>query len=159
MIRLDGTGLHALTGDRHRNVRPAWSPNGLKIAYSHSDGAHAFQVWVMNAGGANKHQVTHTGVNELVADWSPNSARIVMTCAVPSNEYEPDLFTTRPDGTHMVRLTRDAYVTAAAWSPSGERIAIVRKRHLGVMTAKGDASWRVPNAGPGVLDVSWQRRP
>ena len=112
----------------------------------------------MNASGSSKHQVTHTKVNELVADWSPDGSRILMTCAVPSNEYEPDLFTIRPDGSQMQRLTREEYVTAAAWAPSGDRIAIVRSKHLAVMTANGNASWMVPNAGSDVTDVSWQRR-
>src|SRR5205085_7973061 len=120
VIGLDGTGLRALTNRTYRNIDPAWSPDGLTIAYSHAAGSHVFQVWAMKANGSNKHQVTHTKADELVSDWSPNGARILMTCALPSNEYEPELFAIRPDGSQMQRLTRDEYVTAAAWAPSGK---------------------------------------
>ena len=157
--RLDGTGLQVLTGSANRNVKPAWSPDGSTIAYSHRDATQRFQVWVMNVNGSNKRQVTHTKASELVADWSPDGSRILMTCAIPRNGYEPDLFAVRPDGSNMQRLTHDAYTTAAAWSPSGGRIAIVRKHHLAMMTASGDAFWQVQGAGTNVLDVDWQRRP
>jgi TolB protein len=48
---------------------PSFSPDGQRIAYSVKRGK-ASQVWVMNAEGGQRRQLTHEG-NNSAPDWSP----------------------------------------------------------------------------------------
>jgi WD40-like Beta Propeller Repeat len=60
------------TGD---NQDPAWSPDGLKIAFV-SDRTGSYQVWTMNADGSNEVQLTSESGDTEAPAWSPDGARI-----------------------------------------------------------------------------------
>jgi Tol biopolymer transport system component len=89
---------------------PSWSP----------DGAHlVFGQFVVDADGSNLHQVIPTevvtgeGPQARTARWSPDGSLIVFTSsietlAVPDNlQRLSDIYTIRPDGTGLQRLTTD----------------------------------------------------
>jgi dipeptidyl aminopeptidase/acylaminoacyl peptidase len=50
----DGTGLVRLTTDPGFDGTPAWSPDGSQVVFQ-SNRTGTFQVWIMNADGANQH--------------------------------------------------------------------------------------------------------
>ncbi len=52
-----------LTANEGRNENPSWAPDGAHIVYASTRGGHS-QIWMMNADGTNKHQMTQTGSNE-----------------------------------------------------------------------------------------------
>src|SRR5207253_1050739 len=67
----DGTGIAYLThdpdqaGQSKRDERPAWSPDGQKIAFSHSFSSCALcggseEIYVMNADGTDQTNVTNS---------------------------------------------------------------------------------------------------
>ena len=58
--RTDGTGLKQLTDDPVWEEAPSWSPDGRRIAYSEVDihTADTSDVWVMNADGSGKKNLT-----------------------------------------------------------------------------------------------------
>jgi serine/threonine protein kinase/Tol biopolymer transport system component len=49
-----------LAGDAAENYAPAWSPDGIQIAYQSGDSDGASEIWVVNRDGTNPHQVTGT---------------------------------------------------------------------------------------------------
>jgi TolB protein len=52
-----------LTSNEGRNENPSWAPDGAHIVYASKRGGES-QIWVMNADGTGKHQLTKTGSNE-----------------------------------------------------------------------------------------------
>lgn len=64
----DGSDLTRLTTDPALDRFPSWSPDGTKIAFS-SKRTGNFEIWVMDANGANQQQITHDAPNN---DGSPN---------------------------------------------------------------------------------------
>jgi Tol biopolymer transport system component len=115
-----GSGLAQLTrGDK--NYWPRWSPNGRRIAYIHETTTGRRDIWVMNANGSHKQQVTKLG-NVQAASWSRDGS----TLAFGGGRIgEPLLLrtvrSTTPFGgsTPLLGWTRDATVLETQWVQSG----------------------------------------
>lgn len=52
-----------LTANEGRNENPTWAPDGARVAYASKKGRQS-QIWVMNADGTGKQQLTQSGNNE-----------------------------------------------------------------------------------------------
>jgi Tol biopolymer transport system component len=85
-IRPDGSGLRQVTHVRagKHALNPGFSATGKKIAFE-SDVSGNFEIWVMNADGSGKTELTR---DQTFANfhprWSPNGATIAFTrCTFP----------------------------------------------------------------------------
>ena len=68
-VQPGGGGVRQLTTDAGGG--PAWSPDGTKIAYaSAADGD--YEIYVINADGSGKVQLTKNGGNDALPAWSPD---------------------------------------------------------------------------------------
>jgi len=80
----DGTQVANLTNHDGNDFKPAWSPDGAKIAfYSNRDGN--FEIYVMNADGSEQTRLTNTAAQDVVPDWSPDGTKIVRKIAFDSD--------------------------------------------------------------------------
>jgi Tol biopolymer transport system component len=178
-----GGGLRALTscaafGPGCHNDTPAWSPDGTKIVFSHTDDMTVDednineQIWVMDADGGHQHPLT-TGPapKDQVPDWSPDGSRIAYTAGFYGSE---GTWVMNADGSHQHQLTGCGATDpvpcaqgddwATAWSPDGTRIAFLRDltalgtndRPVFVMNADGSGQHRITSDPllPGV--PAWQ---
>ncbi len=163
----NGSGLTALTsctgyGAGCFNSYPAWSPDGRRIVFIHSDDSDVDgnptneQVWVMNANGSHKTQLTSgPASHDQTPDWSPDGRKIA---------YMEDghIFTMRADGSHQTQLTfGDDFDFGAAWSPDGRKIAFVRNfgngyRPVFVMNADGSNQHQLTSGTPRQFVAAWQ---
>ena len=75
VINADGTGLTNITQTPWADLRPDFSPNGQKLAYTSTRTGNQ-EIWVMNSDGTDPVQVTNHPAIDVGADWSPNGQRI-----------------------------------------------------------------------------------
>jgi TolB protein len=128
VMNADGTGIVPLTSDPACDAEfPASSPDGTKIAYQLVDSV-AFKcptvgIWVMNADGTNKVQLTGRwkGLNVLVAPaWAPDGSRIAYQSARKgscSNNHS-EVWVMNADGTGQASLTHGCTNNGdPAWQP------------------------------------------
>jgi Tol biopolymer transport system component len=73
VVNTDGTGLKVLAGGEGCQMYPRWSPDGSKIVYfeSRTGDQDPQHVWVVNADGSGKVQLTAGASGEYRSDW-PN---------------------------------------------------------------------------------------
>jgi Tol biopolymer transport system component len=141
-VNADGSDPLPLVTGSSDDWFPAWSKDDL-IAFVRNTGGGNSTIWVVPLGGEPR------SVPGLRADrigrspsWSPDG----QTIAFWGNAEDPgntDLYTVRPDGTGLQRLTEDALVDRnPAWSPDGKRIAFMsdrnRSRDPGAATNNAD---------------------
>lgn len=116
-------GDQRLLTPRTGNQRPHYSPDGTRIAYIHHTRHVGWNVWVMNADGTDKQQVTHRK-NVTEAQWSPNGKWLVfgptlskVSSTAPFGEPVP-LLGDLGSGPEELQVDR-----SLDWSPAGGLIA------------------------------------
>lgn len=127
----DGTGQVQLTSSGTNDELPAWSPDGLKIAYD--DRA---DIWVMDADGNN---ATDLGAGRAPS-WSPDGAHLAYATN-PTGKWH--IWSMTSAGASSTDLTPSCKTACnhPAWSPDGAKIAFAKQiskvYHLWVMNADG----------------------
>jgi Tol biopolymer transport system component len=87
VMNADGTGVPLqLTFNAEEERAPAWSPDGLRIAYMcrkgdppTPTGPPTFEICVMDADGTNQTRLTSNAVGDFSPRWSPDGQQIVFS--------------------------------------------------------------------------------
>ena len=128
----NGTSLTQLTVNSSQDFNPAWSPNGLEIAFeSRRDGND--EIYKMAANGVNQRRLTNNAAGDVGAAWSPGGTKIVFVSSRTGNDdiYVMNATDNNNDGNgdDLKRLTRNpGNDLAPAWSPNGKKIAFTSFR-------------------------------
>ena len=122
----DGSNVKQLTNELGYDGGPFWSYDGSKIVYraehpktpeeikDYKDLYAAglirpgnLEIWVMNADGSDKHQVTRNGAANFGPYWLPDGKRIIFASnqADPKNGRDFDLYIIDEGGTGQQRIT------------------------------------------------------
>ncbi|MEZ5318716.1 MAG: hypothetical protein R2752_15055 [Vicinamibacterales bacterium] len=151
---LAGRTTRRLTTNPGRDVAPAWSPDGSRIAFmSDRDSAPEFDLYLMDADGANVERLT-TGGTYWFPRFSPDGRELAFHLWRDVNVMDLDTRIIR-------RLTTDpANGMYPTWSPDGRQIAFMSWRNgrteLFVMDADG-GNQRVLLSSPAgdAIDPRW----
>ena len=90
-----------------------------------------FEIWIMNADGTNKRQVTTLGKASFAPYLFPDGMRIIFA----SNLNDPkgrdfDLYVVNVDGTGLVRITfNDTFDGFPMFSPDGKKLVFASNRN------------------------------
>ena len=124
----DGMNPVNLTNNAAIDNKPAWSPDGSKIAF-HSDRdrtAEVYDVYIMDADGTNVTLVTDGVGSNSDPDWSPDGSQLTFQS---DRAGSWDIYTIDIGGTNLTPLMADGYSdTTPAWSPDGSQIIFVSDR-------------------------------
>ncbi len=111
-----------------------WSPDGKKIIYitdtprgsRKEQPEYAGEIWIMNADGAEKKNLTNNPAVDSSPSWSPDGKKIVF---VSSRDGNREIYVMNADGTDQKNTTNNLSVDyAPKWSPDGKKIAFLSTR-------------------------------
>jgi Tol biopolymer transport system component len=128
----------------------AWSPDGLRLAYS-TGGA----VWIAGLDGRQT-KVAPAGVVTAISWSGPLNLLAVID--------QGAVWTMAPDGRNRRRLALEGFATELAWSPGGDRLAVILRENAGggsyalwLLNRDGGFERRVTQApaGKAMRDLQW----
>lgn len=115
-------------------AEPAWSPDGLSIAYQ-ANCEGSYDIWVVDLATGNTYRLTRTAdLDEREPDWSPDGSQLVLrvTPKDMGRNEDGELQTIRRDGSDATLLGLAG--RSPAWSPDGDRLVFMSER---------DGSWDI----------------
>jgi Tol biopolymer transport system component len=123
IVNPDGSGFRELTSGPNNNAFPSMSPDGRRFVYR-TFGPDGDGLRIMDI--ETKRVTSIAGGYDNFPLWSPRGD-LIMFSRQADGDYE--IYTIKPDGTGLKRLTRtrgnDAHM---AWSPDGEHIVFASTR-------------------------------
>jgi WD40 repeat protein len=129
-IGVDGAGLVKLRDDARDG---SWSPDGSRILFaSMSDGD--FDVYVMDASGANVRQLTSTPEMDYQPAWSPDGRRIAFVSVPPGAGARHDVHVMNADGSGRRALTE---------TPADEQVVSWADSRSVVFGSMRDGNWEI----------------
>jgi Tol biopolymer transport system component len=120
------------------NFDPAWSPDGAKIAFISGeecciDDTEKADVFVMNADGSGRTQITNDARPKLGVTWSPDGSRLAF--GYYTSNFTPRVAIINADGSGRLDV---ATGSNPSWSPDGMKLAFEDdKGHIVVADADG----------------------
>jgi dipeptidyl aminopeptidase/acylaminoacyl peptidase len=128
-VNPDGTDPTNLSRSPISDADPAWSADGMRIAWTRGFYDN-YEVWSMNADGSDQRNLSNDSRPDIHPGWSPDGTTIAFSTdrdEVGGFYTDFDIWLMRPDGSGQEPLTSnlipDVQDVEAAWSPDGREIA------------------------------------
>ena len=119
-MNADGTNVM----DLGRGFDPVWSPDGTKIAYAQGT-TETNDIWIMNADGSNKHQLTQNW-NSYAPAWSPDGSKVAFASY---HEGADHIYIINIDGSNQQKLNHNVVEIvreyAPSWSADGSKVVFL----------------------------------
>ena len=131
--------------------QPAWSPDGLSLAYVATDlttKANGDAVWVIDADGSNPRRVAFsTGNSFRHPTWSPDGKSILYEADKSLNSEQKqnfDIWRINADGTEPTQLTvNGSYDSCPAITPDGKTVYFLSNRGVQMELQNNLQIWRM----------------
>jgi len=166
VMNADGSGQTRLTNITEcQGYAPQWSPNGAMIAFLciPPDALERWiDVWVMDANGANKVNLTDDDDQDGAIAWSPDSAYLAYVRTPADPDFDTEIFRVSIAAPHTITKLTDNTVPdqAPQWSPDGTKILFSHEfaadnPDVAVMNADGSNIVNLTNASGGDNTPKW----
>ncbi len=108
--RADGSGQHPLTAGPEVDGRPLVAPNGRYVVFERRAAVGAPRdLYTVRVGGGDAHALVSSPVDEREATFTPDGCMIAFVRGIAvDGGVEDDVFSVRPAGIRLRRLTRTA---------------------------------------------------
>ncbi len=121
IIKESGIAVTLTEGDS-KNLRPAISPDGSKIAF-YSDMSGNFDIYISSMDGEAIRNISLDDADNYLPQWSPDSNRI---CYQSYDGEFSNIYIINSDGSAKFKLTQDGTENyGPVWSPEGDKIIYV----------------------------------
>ena len=155
----DGGHPRAVTSNGSINNFPSWSPDGKSILYTSYRAGNRPKLYLTSRGRGRTGSLLpelNSGP-QYRAVFDPKGR---MLAAVLSADGAAEIFTVRPNGRRLRRLTKNRAIDVApTWSPDGKRIAFVSDRsgspQIYIMEADGGNVRRLTYEGTYNTHPAW----
>jgi TolB protein len=154
----DGKNVKRLTNELGYDGGPFFSRDGKRIVYRANHPKtpseverykkllaenliepNALEIWVMDADGGNKQQVTHLGVASFAPYFLPDGKRIIFATNYPNiRSRDFNLYVVGVDGTGLEQITfNESFDGFPMFSPDGRKLVFASNRNA---KTKGDTN-------------------
>lgn len=148
---LDGSAARQLTEGNGVVWGARWSPDGKRIAFADRDASGNLHVFVVDADGSGRRQLTRLeapDLREQMPAWSPDGSKVAVQAGAkgqPTHIWIVDVATGA--GQKIAPHTEPYQDEVPAWFPDGKRIAFQSDRtgrmEIWVMNADGSGQRQV----------------
>ena len=107
-----------------RDYSPRWSPNGARIAFERHSVTQEPEIFVMNADGSGKTNLTNNPARDDAFAWSPDGTRIAF---VSPRSGSHQIWLMDSNGGNLKQLTTTGFNSIPRWSPDGSYIAFTHR--------------------------------
>ena len=128
-MRADGSGQRQLTSGPEIDARPLLAPNGKYVLFERrSTAAAPRDLYTVRVGGGSPHALTASPDDDHEASFSPDGCTIafVRSTAGTGGGTADDVYTVRPSGIRLRRLTRTSSIDEFAPRDLDETIVYSR---------------------------------
>ncbi|HEX6228070.1 MAG TPA: hypothetical protein VFZ41_01250 [Solirubrobacterales bacterium] len=112
-VRADGSGLRRVTGGPELDTAPRVSPNGRLVVFERRDWKEApADLYTVRISGGGSRALTRGPEDDHDASFSPDGRLLVFVRSVAQGGggVAADLYSVRPSGARLARLTRTAVI-------------------------------------------------
>jgi TolB protein len=150
VIQADGS-IVRVTNDLAVDKDPAWSPNGLRLAFTSTRDGNE-EIYTINSDGTDARRLTNNTLSDTQPTWS-SSNMIAYTHQESASDATTDIFLINPDGTGEDQLTVDSRSASDPnFSPDGTQLVFTRAADN---AAGNDDIYRIDTpAGTGLLNMT-----